>query len=90
MAGTPRSQSGVGWRAPGSIPGRGTGSHMPKLKIFHAATKTWNSQINKSKWGKKIFKIYSPNNSCVIQSCELVTMLRLRSPDIIFLIAGSL
>ena len=34
---------------PGSIPGRGTRSHMPqlRLKILCAATKTWHSQIKK-------------------------------------------
>ena len=32
---------------PGSIPGRGTRSHMLQLKILHAATKTWHSQVNK-------------------------------------------
>ena len=39
---------------PGSIPGQGTRScmsqlrpRMPQLKILHAATKTWCSQINK-------------------------------------------
>ena len=39
---------------PGSIPGQGTRSHrlqlrvcMLQLKITHAATKTWHSQINK-------------------------------------------
>ena len=30
---------------PGSIPGQGTRSHMPQLKIPHAATKTWCSHI---------------------------------------------
>ena len=30
----------------GSIPGQGTRSHMPQLKIPSAATKTWSSQIN--------------------------------------------
>ena len=41
---------------PGSIPGQGTRSHMQQLrvhvlqlKISHAATKTWRSQINQSK-----------------------------------------
>ena len=40
---------------PGSIPGKGTGSHMPQLtvcmpqpKILRAAAKTQQSQINKS------------------------------------------
>ena len=32
---------------PGSIPGQGTRSHMPQLKIPHATTKTLYSQINK-------------------------------------------
>ena len=32
---------------PGLIPGQGTRSHMLQLKIPHAATKTWHSQINK-------------------------------------------
>ena len=31
----------------GSIPGQGTRSHMMQLKIPHAATKSWHSQINK-------------------------------------------
>ena len=31
----------------GSIPGQGTESHMLQLKILHATTKTWSSQINK-------------------------------------------
>ena len=30
----------------GSIPGRGTGPHMPQLKIPHVTTETWRSQIN--------------------------------------------
>ena len=34
-------------RGLGSIPGQGTRSHMPQLKILHAATKTQCSQINK-------------------------------------------
>ena len=34
-------------RGPGSIPGQGTRSRRPKLKILHATTKTWHSQINK-------------------------------------------
>ena len=34
-------------RGPGSIPGQGTRSHVPQLKILHATTKTWHSQINK-------------------------------------------
>ena len=29
------------------IPGQGTRSYMPQLKILHTATKTWHSQINK-------------------------------------------
>ena len=33
--------------APGSIPGQGTRSHMPQLKILHAATKIRRSQTNK-------------------------------------------
>ena len=46
----------VNARSPGLIPGQGTTnrSHMPQLrvrmlqlKILHAATKTWYSQINK-------------------------------------------
>ena len=32
---------------PGSILGQGTRSHMIQLKILHAATETWCSQINK-------------------------------------------
>ena len=31
----------------GLIPGQGTRSHMPQLKILHATTKTQHSQINK-------------------------------------------
>ena len=41
-------------RGPGLIPGQGTRSHMPQLrvcmmqlKILLAITKTWHSQINK-------------------------------------------
>ena len=30
----------------GSISGQGTRSHTPQLKIQHATTKTWHSQIN--------------------------------------------
>ena len=33
--------------SPGSIPGQGTRSRMPQLKILHAPTKTRCSQINK-------------------------------------------
>ena len=32
----------------GSIPGQGTTSHTLQLKIQHATTKTWHSQINQS------------------------------------------
>ena len=32
-----------------SIPGQGTRSHVPQLKILHARTNTWYSQINKYK-----------------------------------------
>ena len=38
---------------PGSIPGQGTRSHMPQLKIPHTATKTQCSQINKNNKKKK-------------------------------------
>ena len=38
---------------PGSIPGQGTRSNMPQLKISHAATKTRCSQISKIKKKKK-------------------------------------
>ena len=31
---------------PGSILGQGTRFYMPQLKIPHAATKSWHSQIN--------------------------------------------
>ena len=31
----------------GSIPGWWTSSHMPQLKILHAASKIWHSQMNK-------------------------------------------
>ena len=41
VAETPHSQC----RGLGSIPGRGTRSHMLQLKIQHATTKTWCSQI---------------------------------------------
>ena len=34
-------------RVLGSIPGQGTRSHMLQLKISHAATQTWCSQISK-------------------------------------------
>ena len=49
-------EKGTSWvvhwfRLPGSIPGQGTRSHMLPLKITHAATKAWYSQI-----GKLIFK----------------------------------
>ena len=43
MTKTLRSQSG----GLGSIPGQGTGSHMPQLKIPCTTTKTWGSKINK-------------------------------------------
>ena len=33
-------------RGLGSIPGQGTRSHMPQLKILHAATKTQCGQLN--------------------------------------------
>ena len=32
---------------PGSIPGQGTRSHKPQLKIVHATAKISHSQINK-------------------------------------------
>ena len=45
---------------PGSIPDRETGSHIPQLgvrmlqlKIPHATTETWSSQINKYLFFKK-------------------------------------
>ena len=45
----------------GLIPGQGTRSHMLQIKIPHATTKTWQSQINIFlKWkrpGKHILKI---------------------------------
>ena len=34
---------------PHSIPGQGTRSHMPQLKISHALTKTWHRQIKINK-----------------------------------------
>ena len=53
VAKTPRCSQCRG--GPGSIPGQGTGSHMPELrahvpqlKILHATTKTQCSQINKN------------------------------------------
>ena len=33
----------------GSIPGQGSRSHMPQLKILSVAAKTWCSQTNKKK-----------------------------------------
>ena len=41
-------------RGPSSIPGQGTRSCMPQLRVhmpqvLHAATKTWQSQINELK-----------------------------------------
>ena len=39
-----RAPNAGGW---GSIPGQGTGSHMPQLKISGAAMKTRRSQIKK-------------------------------------------
>ena len=38
---------------PGSIPGQGTRSHMPQLKIPHAATKTQHNQYLKKKKKKE-------------------------------------
>ena len=43
VAKTPHSNGG----GPGSTLGQGTRTHMPQLKIAHAATKTQHSQINK-------------------------------------------
>ena len=31
---------------PDSLPGQGTGSHMPQLRVLCAPTNTWCSQIN--------------------------------------------
>ena len=47
--------------SPGWIPGQGTRSHMPQLKILCEATKTQHSQIkkNKNKWITfSFFKFY--------------------------------
>ena len=38
---------------PGSIPAQETRSHVPQLKILHAATKAQCSQINKYFLGKE-------------------------------------
>ena len=46
VAKTPHSQC----RGPGFIPGQGTGSHMPQLKIPCATMKTQCSAINKQKY----------------------------------------
>ena len=45
MANTPSSQC----RGPGSIPGQGTRSHTPQLKILHAVAKTQCGQLHKQK-----------------------------------------
>jgi len=37
----------------GLIPGQGTRSHLLQLKILHAATKAWCSQINSFKKKKE-------------------------------------
>ena len=42
-------------RGPGSIPGQGTRSHMPQLKIPCAAVKTQHRQINKELKNKILF-----------------------------------
>ena len=49
VAKTPGSQ----FRGPGFKPGQGTSSHMPRLKIPHAATKTQCSKL-----GKKYISFY--------------------------------
>ena len=48
----------------GSIPGQGTRSHMPQLrvhkpqpKVLHATTKTWHSQINEYFLKKRIIPL---------------------------------
>ena len=64
----------------GSIPGRGTRSHIPQLKIPRAATKTQSSQINKQsymdQWNRtesreKPMHVWSTN---LQQGCQKYTM----------------
>ena len=40
---------------PGLLPGLGTRSHLPVLKISHAATKTWHSHINTKQKTKPLY-----------------------------------
>ena len=42
--------------SPGSIPGQGTRSRMPQLRLPHAETKTWHSQLNKRLKKKKNYQ----------------------------------
>ena len=37
----------VSAEGPGSIPGQGTRSCIPQLRVPHAETKTWHSHLNK-------------------------------------------
>ena len=57
----------------GLIPGRETHSHMPQrrvcmpqLKIMHAATKTWCSQVNNKSINYDIFKVIKINKNWII------------------------
>ena len=43
----------------GSIPGRGTGSHMLQLKTPHATTKTRHSQINTNFKGSRLLILWA-------------------------------
>ena len=43
----------------GSISGQRTRSHMPQLKILHAATKTWSRWVKKKKKKKKYIYIFN-------------------------------
>ena len=48
---------------PGSIPGWGTRSHTPELKISHVATETWRRQINNSNKTQPRLSALSSKNS---------------------------
>ena len=73
---SPRTSLVVQWlrlRAPsagglGSIPGRGTRSHMLQLKILHASTKNRHSQINKINKKKKKRKCIESHQGNLISS----------------------
>ena len=60
----------------GSIPGQGTRSRIPQLKIPHATTETQYSQINKNKYFKSGF-IHVAMNHVVDAGRWLVTSLKL-------------